>query len=240
MMEHTALSPYAGFSAARIRDIPAPAWFRGDRSPQRPSIDDSGNDPISPIVRSILDHVQYGAIAIDGGWRISFVNRAAVHECRRPDSPLHIERSQLLVADGYEQRRVAAALDAARGGRWSMLRLGADPMPLTIAVLPLVGVAREGEPLVLMLFGLRHCAESVALQLYGRACRLTPAETRVLRGLADGLAPQEIAERDSVLLSTVRSHIRSIREKTGTRSITELTHTLVGLPAIMPALVGSA
>lgn len=248
-MEHPAYSPIARFSPASIPvDVFADVFAD---APGRPPIRADGQDPgsapgggtpvfdaLAAIVRSIVDHIQYGAMVVDAAGLVSFANRAAVHECRRQSSMLRIDNGRLVAPQGSDGRRIAAALDGARAGRWSMLRLGADPAPLMVAVLPLSASACQAEPLVLLMFGLRQCAESVALLLYARACRLTPAETRVLRGLAEGLAPQQIASRDRVLLSTVRTHVRNIREKTGTRSITELTHALIGLPGIMPAVVG--
>lgn len=47
---------------------------------------------------------------------------------------------------------------------------------------------------------------------------LTPREREVLAGLCDGLSAAEIADRDYVALSTVRSHIRSILMKLGVGS----------------------
>ena len=90
------------------------------------------------------------------------------------------------------------------------------------------------DPLALLLFGLCPNKEPLTIQLYARSCGLTPAETRVLLGLAEGLVPKQIASKHEVLLSTVRTQISSIRDKTGTRRLGDLMQGLVSLPPIMP------
>jgi len=52
--------------------------------------------------------------------------------------------------------------------------------------------------------------------------RLTPAERRVVEGLADGSAAKELAHRWDVSLSTVRTQIRHAKRKTGARTLREL------------------
>jgi DNA-binding CsgD family transcriptional regulator len=51
---------------------------------------------------------------------------------------------------------------------------------------------------------------------------LTPAERRVLRHLAQGQTAKEIAIALGVALSTVRTHIRNMKRKTGAASLAEL------------------
>ncbi|HEX6417735.1 MAG TPA: response regulator transcription factor [Acidimicrobiales bacterium] len=48
--------------------------------------------------------------------------------------------------------------------------------------------------------------------------RLTPRERAVLGALVDGLSAEEIAEKDFVALTTVRSQIRGVLQKLGVRS----------------------
>jgi DNA-binding NarL/FixJ family response regulator len=58
---------------------------------------------------------------------------------------------------------------------------------------------------------------------------LTEAETRVARGLQRGLGDEAIAQALGVKVSTVRSHIREVLEKTGARSKLELAHLLTSV-----------
>lgn len=56
----------------------------------------------------------------------------------------------------------------------------------------------------------------------------------MLLGLAEGLVPKQIASKHDVLLSTVRTQISSVRDRTGTRRLADLVQALVSLPPIMP------
>jgi DNA-binding NarL/FixJ family response regulator len=51
---------------------------------------------------------------------------------------------------------------------------------------------------------------------------LTPAEIRVVEGLAHGFAPKQLAREMGVVLATVRTHIRNAKRKTGARTLREL------------------
>jgi DNA-binding CsgD family transcriptional regulator len=55
-----------------------------------------------------------------------------------------------------------------------------------------------------------------------RLDRLTGAEHRAVLALATGLAPKELAHQLGVSLTTVRTHIRNAKRKTGARTLREL------------------
>lgn len=52
--------------------------------------------------------------------------------------------------------------------------------------------------------------------------RLTPSEAHVVAGLADGLAPKEIAHAAGVSITTVRTHLAHAKRKTGAKTLREL------------------
>ena len=58
---------------------------------------------------------------------------------------------------------------------------------------------------------------------------LTPAEARVARGLAAGKTVENIASDGSVSLSTVRTHVRGVLEKTGCNRQAEVVALLTGI-----------
>jgi DNA-binding CsgD family transcriptional regulator len=57
--------------------------------------------------------------------------------------------------------------------------------------------------------------------------------------LCEGLRPSDIARRQRVAISTVRTQIGSIRLKTGASSITSLLREIALLPPMAHALQGS-
>lgn len=197
---------------------------------------------VTTIVQSILDCIQIGAMAVGPGLRVSFANRAAIRECSR-HALLRIEDAQVAMLSppiDEDHARVVKAVERAHSGQWSMVRLGSASATLSIAVSPLFPSERSTGPLALLLFGLSQTQEPLAIQLYAGSCGLTPAETRVLLGLAEGLVPKQIASKHEVLLSTVRTQISSIRDKTGTRRLGDLMQALVTLPPIMPRTMPAA
>jgi DNA-binding CsgD family transcriptional regulator len=68
--------------------------------------------------------------------------------------------------------------------------------------------------------------EHLARVLYG----LTPAEIRVAESLLQGAKPKEISDRYGVSIATVRTHLRSIFDKTETRRQSELVELLLRGP----------
>ena len=87
-----------------------------------------------------------------------------------------------------------------------------------------------------MLLGRSQLCEELSVQCFGRSQGLTGAETRVLVRLGQGTAPAEIARAQGVKLSTVRSQIGAIRDKTGMPSITALVRLVAALPPMVGVL----
>ena len=60
-----------------------------------------------------------------------------------------------------------------------------------------------------------------------RRTALTAGELRVVALLADGRAPKQISGDLGIAISTVRSHLKAAKRKTGTRTLTELVGLFV-------------
>ena len=87
-----------------------------------------------------------------------------------------------------------------------------------------------------LLLGRSSVCEDLSLQCFARNHELTAAETRVLAALGRGVTPAEIAREQGVKISTVRTQISAIRQKTGTGTITALVRLVAGLPPMVGAL----
>lgn len=188
-----------------------------------------------------LQALGLAVVIVTADRRVIFVNRAA--------EKLAGGDGLLLVRDGASselrlgtcqpaitRRLVQVVADAARGGPGGGLRLREateDGRTLTIMAMPLPhhlgegagaerGAPRLGNGFALVL--VRNDAQPVALPLeilealYG----LTPAEAGVAQALLGGRTAEEVAVERGVSPPTVRSHIRSILEKTGARSLRDL------------------
>lgn len=189
-------------------------------------------------LRSVLDHVQFGVAVVGARQALLFANKAARREGARTGL-LCLDGDRLGFPAPSSSLELEQALAAARRGRWSLVQLGDGERRLTLAVLPLAGGAYGGDEPVLLMFGAGSGSAALATEFYARACALTPAESRVLQGLREGLTPRQLADRNAVALSTVRTQIGSLRSKTGTRSIMDLLRTVASLPPIMPAVLHS-
>ena len=118
---------------------------------------------------------------------------------------------------------------ALRGLR-RLLTLGADPLRLVVALVPVqTGIAA-------LLLGRTDVCEDLSIQCFARQHELTAAETRVFAALGRGVVPRQIAREQGVKLSTVRTQVAAVRQKTGTPSIGALVRLATGLPPMVSAL----
>ena len=125
---------------------------------------------------------------------------------------------------------------ASPDGRWLVFL---DEGQIETWELPETGPAKAGitiKPSVLLVFGKQQVCETLSVDHYARVHGLTHAEGMVLAALCDGDTPAEVAERFGVAVSTVRSQISAIRQKTRCNSIRELVRRVAVLPPIVPAL----
>jgi DNA-binding NarL/FixJ family response regulator len=68
------------------------------------------------------------------------------------------------------------------------------------------------------------------------ACCLTPRQESVLQLVSEGLLYREIAERLSISPSTVRFHVRGLKERLGAKTMSELLAVAIRSALIAPAL----
>lgn len=186
---------------------------------------------------AVLDEVNYGLILARRNGEIIFANRAALGACQCSEAPLAIDAGRLAFRWVSDQERMSRALADACNGRRSMVDLGSLEERGCVAVVP---VAAAGPtPAALLILGRHGTADALALQLFSKTHQLTPAECSVLTALSDGLRPAQIASQHGVAVCTVRTQIRSIRQKTLTRSIGHLMHLIERLPPMALSSVSS-
>ena len=114
--------------------------------------------------------------------------------------------------------------------------LGSGAAQATVAVVPLACPRVMDSANVMLMLGRRDFAAPLAIEAFARNHGLTAAETRVLLGLCNGKAPQQIARAAGVEISTIRSQIVSIRLKTGAGNLRSLIAQVAALPPFMGIL----
>lgn len=167
--------------------------------------------------------------------RVLFANRRA-EAMFRVGGPLVVRMGRLESSGGVD---VAAAVDRVLAtGQASSHRLMKTSAAgeLMDWALMLVRAGGEGPPAPapMHVVGLLHArggrrpSGRQLMQLFG----LTAAEARVTRCLLGGLSPEEAADELAVSIATVRTQIRAVLAKTGSRSQAALFTHLAGLPSV--------
>jgi DNA-binding CsgD family transcriptional regulator len=185
---------------------------------------DSGTSPFgsaSQWIERVLDHIDYGIACVDDRGVLLHCNRAA-RDCW---PHVHVERDPILSAiRAASTKGVRRLVDVRCGDR-----------RLQVAVVPLSEPACAGGQ-VLLVFSKSSVCERLSSYWYGVAKGLTAAEQGVLEEIAQGWSPRDIAERHQVSLTTIRTQIASVREKTGAESIYALLREVAQLPPIRAAV----
>jgi DNA-binding CsgD family transcriptional regulator len=224
---HVALQPAA--SASRIYQLPPQAPRQ--RAAQAPDADEGG-----PWERWALDRLEQGIVVLQADGRVLHANRCA-EGMLASGSALDASSGWLMALQPQELAKLREALrSVAERGLCRMLGFGSGDTAQFVALSAIS--APGGARLILCLLGQRTLGNPLTLQWYALCHGLTTAEAAVLRLICAGDDPSEIAARQSVAISTVRTQIGSIRAKTGHKSIRALLRTLACLPSMSGALFG--
>lgn len=225
----------ASASSLSFRVTPAQIG-RPAMAPRHPSTASSPTAPaIGHWLAAALDELDYGIVLLLDDMHVSHINDAAAVELDE-EHPLSIAGGQLGARSVRDTGLLTEAVNAAaaRGIR-RLLTLGEDSRRASVSVVPL-DAADAGPRAVLVVLEKRAVCESLSVHGFARSCGLTGAETRVLVALCSGSPPSQTAEELGVAVSTVRSQIGSIRQKTGAASIRALVRQVAVLPPVKGVL----
>jgi DNA-binding CsgD family transcriptional regulator len=222
------------FTPAPHQRVPPSADLLRTAWPDLDDVDVPATDP-SRWLAATLDEIDYGLVLVDGQGRLRHANRCARARLDAGDG-LRMEGGRVVACESGERTELEAAIHAAatRGLR-RLVQLGTGPGAFAVAVIPVPATAL-GPMGVLLVTSRHHVCEPLSTDWFARAHGLTPTECRVLHALCDGVQPSDIAEMLGVALSTVRTHIGTIRAKTGASSVKELLHRVAQLPPMRHAL----
>ncbi len=199
------------------------------------------------LLHAVLDQVDYGLAVVDTDTRLLLLaNTTAKHAL----DPASAQRGGLCVVDGRlcvrqhaHTERLTLALHRTKTQLRGLLTLSDGGFETSVAVMPLTTSplphAMSGEPLrtpvphyALLLFSKPQLCDSTSITLFASERGLTRAEAQVLAQVCKGLRPTEIASHHGVQVCTVRSQLRSIRQKTASDSIRELVEKVSVLPPL--------
>lgn len=198
---------------------------------------------LAPALARMADLLAWPLMLIDEHGALRHANRAARHLLRAGKPLRLLPNQQLQPAAAAWRAEFAGALEAAALGqpgvlRWPGRRLGFQGTLQALNELNdlnnLNRPAGRGARTTLLLLALAPASGFTPdLAAYGAAHGLTAAEQRVLSLLARGRNAAQAAADAGVAVSTARSHIASLRRKTGHTSVAALLLDLNRLPPVL-------
>jgi DNA-binding CsgD family transcriptional regulator/PAS domain-containing protein len=192
--------------------------------------------------RDALDAVAMAIVLLDGELRVAYANAEADTLLADPEAPLGLRQGRLFVRNPADQRRLKQCVEAALcrseepldpGPGSLLIRDGRDGRPtLSACIIPASPAASAGrlQRVMLALKPLEQTMDFVASsrQLF----QLTESEARFASALACGQSLTQAAAAQKVRISTARTHLARIFQKTETRQQSQLVSLLRS--AILP------
>ncbi|MFM7331471.1 MAG: helix-turn-helix transcriptional regulator [Brachymonas sp.] len=205
----------------------------------------------SQLLSSALDEIACGVIIVDAQARVQHCNLAGQVILQRGQL-LKEEAQRLQAAETADSDRLLEALSKASQSKRSMLTLGANAQS-TVAVVPLDRqdrfahttptvhpTAESTETRIALIFSRSGMCETLMMSFFARAYQLTRSEEQILSLICVGHTAPEMAKQLNVGEATVRTHIRSICQKTHSHGIREVVKRLALLPPLMAAVMPAA
>ena len=194
------------------------------------------------LVVRVLDEIDFGLMVLTAEGRPVFANRTALRSCGK-SAPFRLEAGMLRATCPADNVAFLRSMQQAADGRRSLLTFevpGDDDDRPTASCLAFIPLSEDGPsandpdaPVVLLVFGRPQVCGPLSVQFFARQHGVTLAESAVLTALCNGHSPRRIAEDRGIAVSTVRTHILRIREKTGARSIMDLLRVAAMLPPLV-------
>lgn len=186
--------------------------------------------------RGALDAVAMAIILVDADLRVAYANADAHMILADPGAPLGVRQGRLFVRNPADQRLLKHCVEAA-------LRMSEQPLihapgsllirdgrdgnpPLSTSITPATPVAGGSRPQRVML-ALRPLEQTMDFVASSRELfHLTESEARFASALACGQSLTQAAAAQNVRISTARTHLARIFQKTETRQQSQLVSLL--------------
>ncbi|MDB5370757.1 MAG: putative Transcriptional regulator, LuxR family protein [Roseomonas sp.] len=192
------------------------------------------------LAADALDALTGGVIVLDATRQVIFANRAAERMLREACASMH-DNGRLRLPSAQDDNRLSLLLSQATRevrpvGAGMRCPRAEQMQPLTLLVAPFQPQQRQREAgsrnLALVLISdPREQPPDLASQL-APLFGLTRAEAEVGAALAAGQSPEDIAAARRVSIVTIRSQVRALMAKTGTRRQGEVIRLLLSLPRL--------
>jgi DNA-binding CsgD family transcriptional regulator len=197
------------------------------------------SERLSESVQTLLDQTSSAAFLVTHQGKVLHFNQPA-RDVLAASVGIEIRKGRLCASERLNDAQLQSLLQPRRGDRWlaaggamRLHRRDGEGRPLQVIATPIATSALTVEKNAMMVLMTDPDAEisypdSVLKGLYG----LTHAETEVANAYLTGYTSEEIALLRGVSLSTVRSQLKVLLQKTGTRRQSDLLRLLMTLPRI--------
>ncbi|MBO9516151.1 MAG: helix-turn-helix transcriptional regulator [Variovorax sp.] len=194
-------------------------------------------DALQPgMLARVLDEIDHGLLLLDLTGRILHANFPARRELSIGDALRNVD-GLLCANHAASQPKIRQALKDAERDCRSIVEIDHPDHALSLAFIPLAALHGAATiDTVLVMCSRRPGCESLTMQMFARSKHLTRAEQNVLARLCAGHGAEEIACLEGIRMSTVRTHIKNVRQKTGSSSIREVVYRVSRMPQIVSAL----
>ena len=216
----------------------------------------SGSEPLEALglLHAVLNQMDYGLAVINADTRqLRFANapaHSALHPASTQKTGLCLMEGRLCTRQRVHAEQLTLALTRTKSQLRGLLTLAADGGETSVAVMPLSALttpdaapsngATDAPPCyALLLFAKQQLCDNTSITLFAHERGLTRAEAQVLAQICRGLRPSEIATHHGVQVSTVRSQLRSIRQKTASDSVRALVRQVSVLPPLARQLTNT-
>jgi PAS domain S-box-containing protein len=185
------------------------------------------------LYESALDLLTDGIALLKRDGAIVYVN-AALRRLAAAGNEIRIERNAIEFASPDSRSRFAQAMSAGerahdgdaacRAADFAVPREDGQP-PYTVSVRPLPRDGKEAHPDAAAMLLVHDPAQqsAAASRMLRELHGLTNAEAQLVQALSTGMTAVAYAESRRLSITTVYTHLRRTREKTGWKSVAELT-----------------
>jgi DNA-binding CsgD family transcriptional regulator len=181
-------------------------------------------------LQTLVENVSYGLGVIDNDLNVLLINQHACNALKIYDEEIKIGQSIFGNRSSPQMGRLINAIRQARDGNRQLVLFRKGIKQLAIAVSPIeLTSSRYGVLLTTELVG---SCDPVSLMNYGQMLGLTRTEIRVLEKLAQSHNPTAAAQELSIAVPTIRSHIKSILDKTDSSCLRALLVRVSRLPPL--------
>lgn len=189
-------------------------------------------------LETLMERLPLGLLFFDSGGRLLHANARARVLCERPEGSVlrALQRSSVLAASAPAVLR--ALFQQSLQGHSGCVELPGGVLLVTLAIAELAELGLgHGAPGVAWVAMERSLDSATAVVLARQAYRLSPAESELLLALMRGQTPQDFAAVRGVRISTVRTQLSTLLEKTRTQRQQELLALVARLMLLAPAQV---